>query len=256
MGGNEGELEETHTGLETPTGGSKDKVDSESPDNSLNTVENKEPEAGKPPEKKEGDPKTNLETDITEIIIVKNDKGQQEKERKEEQVNGKPDQDKVGPNDVIAEGDNRVEIIELETTKNNTGIRDTKDTQEKNNTIDSPELGKKILPTRINITQYTLYRGGGEESGKQNEKTSVKEEKTEKFSTEKTKEEREEKEKEKEVNQSFPGKRLLYKNKNEHHPLPVSLHPHFCQFLSCREMLSTSPSTLPRLPPAGARDGV
>ncbi|KAI4826203.1 hypothetical protein KUCAC02_021844 [Chaenocephalus aceratus] len=164
VGGNEGELEETHTGLETPTGGSKDKVDSESPDNSLNTVENKEPEAGKPPEKKEGDPKTNLETDITEIIIVKNDKGQQEKERKEEQVNGKPDQDKVGPNDVIAEGDNRVEIIELETTKNNTGIRDTKDTQEKNNTIDAPELGKKILPIRINITQYTLYRGGVNQS--------------------------------------------------------------------------------------------
>ncbi|XP_033997161.1 inactive serine protease PAMR1 isoform X2 [Trematomus bernacchii] len=210
VGGNEGELEETHTGVETPTGGSKDKVDSESPDNSLNTVENKEPEVGKPPEKKEGDPKTNLETDITEIIIVKNDKGQQEKERKEEQVNGKADQDKVGPNDVIAEGDNRVEIIELETTKNNTGIRDTKDTQEKNNTIDSPELGKKILPTRINITQYTLYRGGGEESGKQNEKTTVKEEKTERFSTGKTKEELEreekEKEKEKEVNQSFPEK--------------------------------------------------
>ncbi|KAK5902504.1 hypothetical protein CesoFtcFv8_007748 [Champsocephalus esox] len=204
VGGNEGELEETHTGLETPTGGRKDKVDSESPDNSLNTVENKEPEAGKPPEKKEGDPKTNLETYITEIIIVKNDKGQQEKERKVEQVNGKPDQDKVGPNDVIAEGDNRVEIIELQTTKNNTGIRDT------NNTIDYPELGKKILPTRINITQYTLYRGGGEESGKQNEKTTVKEEKTEKFSTEKTKKELEreekEKEKEKEVNQSFPEK--------------------------------------------------
>ncbi|KAK1887627.1 Inactive serine protease PAMR1 [Dissostichus eleginoides] len=64
-----------------------------------------------------------------------------------------------------AEGDNRVEIIELETTKNDTGIRDTKDTQENNNTIDSPELGKKILPTRINITQYTLYRGGEKKRG-------------------------------------------------------------------------------------------
>ncbi|KAK5867648.1 hypothetical protein PBY51_012118 [Eleginops maclovinus] len=208
-GGNEGELEERHTGLETPTGGSKDKVDSESPDNSLNTVENKVPEVGKPPEEKEGDPKTNLETDITEII-VKKDKGQQEKERKEEQVNGKRDQGKVGPNDtkmttVIAEDDNTVEIIELETTRNSTGIRDTKDTQKENNTIGSPELGKKILPTTINITQYTLYRGGSEPK-----ETTVKEDKTEKVSTEKTKEElqreRAEKEKEKEINESFPEK--------------------------------------------------
>ncbi|XP_029288979.1 inactive serine protease PAMR1 [Cottoperca gobio] len=172
-GRNEGELEERSTG------GSKDKVDSEGPDNSLNTVEKKEPEVGKPQEKKESSPETNLElekTDITEIIGIK-DKGQEEKAKKEEQVNGKRDQDKVGPNDtkmrtVIAEGENTVEVIELEMAKNNTVLRDTKDTKKDNNTLVSPE----------------------------------------KDSAEKTKEELEreenekEKEKEKEVNQSFAEK--------------------------------------------------
>ncbi|XP_068460007.1 inactive serine protease PAMR1 [Clinocottus analis] len=218
-GGNEGALEERNTGSEKPTGSSKDKVDSESPDNSLNTVEMKEPEVGKPPEKKEGSPDTNLETvhtDITEIIVIK-DKGQEEKERKEEQVNGKRDSDKAGPNDtkmrtlIIAEGDNTVEIFELEKTKNNTVVRNTKDPQKKNNTIGSPEPGRKILPTRVNITQYTMYRGGSEENGKTKEKTTIKEKQKEKDSAEKTNEELEresgDKEKEKEVNQSFTEKR-------------------------------------------------
>ncbi|XP_054475946.1 inactive serine protease PAMR1 isoform X2 [Anoplopoma fimbria] len=218
-GGNEGELVEINTWSEKPTGSSKDKVDSEGPDNSLNTVENKEPEVGKPPETKEGSPDTNLETektDITEIVVIK-DKGQEEKERKEEQVNGKRDPDKVGPNDtkmrtvIIAEGDNTVEIFELEMTKNNTVIRDTKDTQKENNTIGSPEPGKKIIPTRVNITQYTMYRAGSEENGKTKEKPTIKEDQTERDSAEKTKEELEreregkEKEKEKEDNQSFTG---------------------------------------------------
>ncbi|XP_037622677.1 inactive serine protease PAMR1 [Sebastes umbrosus] len=209
-GGNEGELEERNTGSEKPTGGSKDKVDSEGPDNSLNTVEKKEPEVGKPPERKEGSPDTNLETDITEIVVIK-DKGQEEKERKEEQVNGKKDANKVGPNDtkvrtvIIDEGENTVEIFEVEMTKNNTVIRDTKDTQRENNTIGSPDPGRKTLPSRVNITQYTMYRAGGEEKPK--EKPTTEEDKTEKGSAEKTKEELEreekEKEKEKEVNQSF-----------------------------------------------------
>lgn len=226
-GGNEGELEERNTGSEKPTGGSKDKVDSEGPDNSLNTVEEKEPEVEKPPEKKEGSPDTNLETDITEIIVIK-EKGQEEKERKEEQVNGKRDPDKVGPNDtkmrtVIAEGENTVEIFELEMTKNNTVIHDAKDAKKENNTISSPEPGRKILPSRVNITQYTMYRAGGEESGKPKEKPTIKEEEP----AEKTQEELErekEKEKEKEVNQSFNGKRLIDKNKK--HSFVVGLHPH------------------------------
>lgn len=215
---NEGEPEERNTGSEKSTGGSKDKVDAKGPDNSLNTVEKQEPEVGKPPETKEGSPDTNLETgktDITEIFVIK-DKGQEGKERKEEQVNGKRDPDKVGPNDtklrtVIAEGENTVEIFQLEKTKNHTVVYDAKDTKKENNSIGSPETDRKIIPTRVNITQYTMYRAGGEESGKPKEKTTAKG-KTEKDSAEKTKEELEreveekEKEKEKEANQSFTGK--------------------------------------------------
>ena len=225
-GRNDGEPEEGNTGSEKPSGGSNDKVDSQGPDNSLNTVEKKEPEVAKPPEKEEeGNQDTNLEigkTDVTEIVVIK-DKGQEEKERKEEQVNGKRDPDKVGPNDTklrpaITEGDNTVEIFEKEMTKNDTVTYDTKDTKKENNSIDSPEAGRKIIPTRVNITQYTMYRAGGEESGKPKEKPTIHGDNTDEDSAEKTKEELErereekEKEKEKEVNQSFTGKRLIEKN--------------------------------------------
>ncbi|KAM7002686.1 inactive serine protease PAMR1 [Tautogolabrus adspersus] len=206
---------ERNSGSEKPTGGSKDKEDSKGSDSSLNTVEKEEPEVGKPPEGKEDADLDTGKTDITDIIVIK-DKGQEEKERKEEQVNGKRDKDKVGPNDtklrtVISEGENTVEIFELEMTKNNTILLGTKDRKTDNNTIVS--MGRKIVPPRINITQYTLYRGGGEESGRAKEKPIVKEEKKEEEkSAEKTKEDLErekeerEKEKEKEINQSFNEK--------------------------------------------------
>lgn len=239
-GRSEGEPEERNTGSEKPSGGSNDKVDSQGPDNSLNTVENKEPEVAKPPEKEEeeGNQDTNLEigkTDVTEIVVIK-DKGQEEKERKEEQVNGKRDPDKVGPNDtklrpVVTEGDNTVEIFEKEMTKNNTVIYDTKDTKKENNSIDSPEAGRKIIPTRVNITQYTMYRAGGEESGKPKEKPTIHEDNTDEDSAEKTKEELErereekEKEKEKEVNQSFTGKRLI-EEKSKQTPIPLLFRVH------------------------------
>uniref|UniRef100_A0A3Q1BQG2 Inactive serine protease PAMR1 n=1 Tax=Amphiprion ocellaris TaxID=80972 RepID=A0A3Q1BQG2_AMPOC len=222
-GGNEGELEERNTGSEKPSGGTEDKVDSEGPDNSLHTVEEKkEPDVLKPPEKKEDSSETNLETektDITEIVVIK-DKGQEEKERKEEQVNGKRDPDKVGPNDtklrtVISEGENTVEIFELGMTKTNSTVTyDITDTPKENNTIGSPAPGRKIIPTRVNVTQYTMYRAV-EESGKPKEKPTKKDEK-EKQPVEKTKEELErereekekekEREKEKEINQSVSEK--------------------------------------------------
>lgn len=220
---NEDELKERNTGSEKPTGGSKDKVDSKDADNSLNTVEKKEPEVVKPPEKKEGSPDTNLDIEKTDIIeiVVKKDKGQEEKERKEEQVNGKRDPDKVGPNDtklrtVISEGENTVELFELEIMKNNTLKYDAKDKKKDNNTIGSLEPEKTVIPTRVNITQYTMYRAGGEESGKPKEKPTIKEDKTEEDSAETTMElererEEKEKEKEKEVNQSFTGKRFIKK---------------------------------------------
>lgn len=206
-GGNEGEQGERNTGSEKPTGGKKDKVDSQGPDNSLNTVEKKEPEIPKSPEKKGGSSDTNLETgktDITEIVVIK-EKGQEDSERKEKQMNGKRDPDKIGPNDtklstIISVGDNTVEIFELEMTKNNTVTYDTRGDKKENNTIGSPTPGRRIISSQVNMTQYRA------------EKPASKMDQTDKDSSEKTKvelaKEREEKEKEKEreVNQSFNGK--------------------------------------------------
>ncbi|XP_062246816.1 inactive serine protease PAMR1 [Platichthys flesus] len=235
---NEGELEERNTGSRKPTGGSQDKVDGEEPDNSLNTVEKEETEEGKPPEKNDGSPDTNLETgktDTTETVVTK-DKGQEEKERKEEQVNGKRDKDKVGPNDtkqrtVISEGDNTVEIFELEMTKNNTVTTDVKESKTENNTIASPDPGRRTIPSRVNVTQFTLYRAGGEGNGKPKEKPTVEGDKT----AEKTKEEldkEKEKEKEKEVNQSFSEKSCppLPRLHHGYHQVAQGLEPETLEF--------------------------
>lgn len=141
----------------------------------------------------------------TEVIVIK-DKGQEEKERKEEQVNGKKDPGKVGPNDtklrtVISEGDNTLEIFELGMT-NVTLKHDVKDTKVQNNTIGVDPV-KKVIPTRVNITQFTLYQStGGEGSGKPKENKTFKDEKV---STVKTSEERE-KERERAPNQSIDDK--------------------------------------------------
>nr|XP_046250762.1 inactive serine protease PAMR1 [Scatophagus argus] len=241
-GRNEEEPEESNTGSEKSTASSKDKVDSKSPDSSLNTVENKEPEVGTTPEKKQDGLDTNFEkgkTDITEIIVIK-DKGQEENERKEKQVNGKRDPDKVGPNDtklrtVKTESENTVEIFELEMTKNNTVVLDTKDTKRENNSVSSSDPGGKIIFTKVNITQY---RAGGEESGKPKEKLTTKEDKTKKVSPEKTQEESEEqreekeKEKEKEANQSFTEKGCppLPRLYHGYHQLVPGLEPETVQF--------------------------
>uniref|UniRef100_A0A8P4K5K0 Inactive serine protease PAMR1 n=1 Tax=Dicentrarchus labrax TaxID=13489 RepID=A0A8P4K5K0_DICLA len=268
-GGNEGEPEGENTGSENPTGGSKDKVDSKGSDNNLNTVEKKEPEVAKPPEKTEGSPETKLETgktDITEIVVIK-DKGQEEKERKEEQVNGKKDPDKVGPNDtklrtVIAEGENTVEIFKVEITKNDTVMYDTKDAKKENNSIGSPEPGRKIIPTRVNNTQYTMYRAGGEGSGKPKQKPTIKEDKTEKDPAEKTKEElekereQEEKEKEKEANQSFAEKGCppLPRLYHGYHRLVPGVEPETVEFF-CNHSYALSGDTRRTCQPDGTWGG-
>lgn len=139
----------------------------------------------------------------TEITVIK-DKGQEEKERKEEQVNGKKEKDKVGPNDtklrtVVTEADNTLEIFEVR-NPNVTAARDARVIQ--NNTISANSVGK-VLPTRVNVTQFTPYRSTGVEgSGRTKENKSVKDEKD---SVGKSAEERE-KEKEREVNQSIDDK--------------------------------------------------
>lgn len=139
----------------------------------------------------------------TEITVIK-DKGQEEKERKEEQVNGKKEKDKVGPNDtklrtVVTEADNTLEIFEVR-NPNVTAARDGRVIQ--NNTISANSVGK-VLPTRVNVTQFTPYRStGAEGSVRTKENKSVKDEKD---SAGKSAEERE-KEKEREVNQSIDDK--------------------------------------------------
>lgn len=233
-GRNEGELDERNTGPEKPSGGGEDNVTSKSPDNSLDyMVEEKEP---KQPERKEDTNFDKGKTDVTEIPVIK-DKGQEESERKEKQVNGKRDPDKVGPNDtklrtVISEGENTVEIPELEMTKNNTVSHDTKSTSKENNTIGSLPPGRKIIPTHVNIT---LYRA---ESGKPKEKSTTAKDEKEKDSTEKTKEEveREQKEKEKErereANQSFTEKSCppLPRLYHGYHQVVPGLEPETVEF--------------------------
>lgn len=206
-GRRDAEPEERSGGSGTATGGSRE------PDNSLNAVEPREPEPGKTSENTQGSPDTRFgsdKTDTTEISVTK-DKGQQEKERKELQVNGKRDPDKVGPNDTKlraagGEVENTVEVAE-----NNTVTVETKERQTSNNSIGSPDK-RRVVPARVNVTQYTMYRAGGEEGGGTGRKSPKKEDKKEKDPTEDRKDELEKedkaKEREKEANQSFRGETL------------------------------------------------
>lgn len=229
--------EEKDTGSEKHTGSSNDKVDTKDTDNSLNTVEKKDSEVIKPqdrteekngrPDSKEGNDgiqEIGKTTDITEIMVIK-DKRQEEKEKKEEQVDNRRDLDKVGPNDtklriISSERENTLEIFELKTTENATDTFDTNDIERRNSTTVSQDLGKPFVPSRGNSTRYTMYRAGGEETERGAEKPTIKdstestrgktgEDETGKDSDRKTKEEVEkekEKEREKEVNQSIVGK--------------------------------------------------
>lgn len=212
------EPEERNGGSGKATGGSEDRVGSREPDNSLNAVEPREPEPGKTSESTQGSRDTRFgsdKTDTTEISVTK-DKGQREKERKELQVNGKPDPDKVGPNDTKlraagGEVDNTVEAVNAEVAENNTVTAETKERQTSNNSIGSPDK-RRVVPARVNVTQYTMYRAGGEESGSTGRKSPKKEDKKEKDPTEDRKDELEKedkaKEREKEANQSFRGETL------------------------------------------------
>uniref|UniRef100_A0A3P8W6V2 Peptidase domain containing associated with muscle regeneration 1b n=1 Tax=Cynoglossus semilaevis TaxID=244447 RepID=A0A3P8W6V2_CYNSE len=222
----EGEPEERTSSSEKPTASSRDTEKGQDAENSLNTVEEKEHEGTKQPNTNTDNEdkditNTNTDTDnedkdITDPVVV--NKGQEEEERKEKQVNGKKDRDKVGPNDtkvtrVTSEAENTVEIFQIEISKNSTVSHTVKELQPENNTIGSSDTEKKSIPTKLNITQYTLYRAGGEEPERAKEKTTVKDEKTAGTNAEKAKDtgkekenEEKKKEKEKEKNQSFTEK--------------------------------------------------
>lgn len=212
--------EDKHTATEETvsegknTGGSTDQVGSRGPDDGLNTVEEMEPEVEESPKRNQGGPDVKPETNITEIHIRK-DKGQEEKLKKEEQVNGKKGPDKVGPNDtklraVVSEEENTADVFKQDTAENRTVVHDTKHTQNQNNSTGFTRRGEIDL-TRLNVTQYTLYRAGGEASRTQKEKqemTEEEEEETKKDSAEETllrEAEEKKKEEEKEANLSFTG---------------------------------------------------
>lgn len=223
-GRDEGDSGERNTGSTKPSEGRNNEVDNVDPDDNLNTVEEKEPEVTKSAEEKESASDFDPEKEKTNTTVVRKDKGQEEKERKDEQINGKRDPDKFGPNETklktaVPEGSNTVEIFELEMTKNNTATPDSRDTNKENNTVGTSVAGRKIFPTRVNVTQFTLYRAE-EETVKPKEKFINKNDETGGDSLENTaemettKEEEEEKKKEREINQSFAGKRLIEKYKH------------------------------------------
>lgn len=213
-GRHEGEPEERNSGTEKGTFGSEDRVGSKEPDNSLNTVERQEPELGKTPENTQGSRDMSFgpdKTDTTGKSMTK-DKGQQE-ERKELQVNGKRDPDKVGPNDTKlraagGEVENTVEVFNMDVTENSTVRFEAKERQKSNNSIGSLD-GRRA---RVNVTQYTMYRAGGEEGGSMARTPLKKEGKTEKDPAEERRgeleKEREGTEREEEANLSFRGERL------------------------------------------------
>lgn len=202
-GGNNGESD----GSDKTTGGSTVPVGGRGTDDGLNTVEEVERKVGEPPERNQSGHDVKAETNITEIHIRK-DKGQEEKLRKEEQVNGKKDTDKVGPNDTklrapVSEEENTADVLKQDKAENRTVAHDTKQTQKQNNSTDSTGRGEIDL-TRLNVTQYTLYRAGGAASSTQKEK----QEETKKDSAEETllrEAEEKKKEEEREANLSFTG---------------------------------------------------
>ncbi|XP_019749625.1 inactive serine protease PAMR1 isoform X1 [Hippocampus comes] len=248
--------EEKNHGREKTTSGGGDKVGNVGPDNGLDTAENKEADIVKPG-KKDDRQSSKSETATTDVVVIK-DKGQGEKERKEEQVNGKKDSGKVGPNDtklrtVVSEDINAVEISEQEMAKNNTVTDDLNDLS-KNNTTALPE--RKIIPSRVNIT---LYRAGGEEGGMPKESPTIKEDKAETSPTQKPKEpdtDRKAKEKEKDVNQSFverscpPPPRLYH----GYHVMMPGAKPETVEF-SCNHSYALSGDPLRSCQPDGTWSG-
>ncbi|XP_051915991.1 inactive serine protease PAMR1 isoform X2 [Hippocampus zosterae] len=251
--------DEKSIGREKTTSGGGDKVGNVGPDNGLDTAENKEADIVKPG-KKDDRQSSKSETATTDVVVIK-DKGQGEKERKEEQVNGKEDSGKVGPNDtklrtVVSEAINAVEISEQEMAKNNTVTDDLNDLS-KNNTAALP--GRKTIPSRLNITQYTLYRAGGDESGIPNESPTIKEDRAETSPTQKPKEpdtDRKAKEKKDDVNQSFfegscpPPPRLYH----GYHVMMPGAKPETVEF-SCNHSYALSGDPLRSCQPDGTWSG-
>ncbi|XP_020336525.2 inactive serine protease PAMR1 [Oncorhynchus kisutch] len=175
---------EKETGLEKPTGGSKDKVDSKETDDMLNTVEgDRENDLGKTTEDTDGSPDTGGDTDvlqeigktteIPEIVVVVEDKGQEKKEEKKEQPGDTSSGPNiVDPNDLKPRGDTfAIDYTEIKPRGDTfaidytvTDVFGTNDIEQGLNTTVSKDVVKSIIPTRSNNTQFTPYSSGGQET--------------------------------------------------------------------------------------------
>uniref|UniRef100_A0A8C8FXZ8 Inactive serine protease PAMR1 n=1 Tax=Oncorhynchus tshawytscha TaxID=74940 RepID=A0A8C8FXZ8_ONCTS len=175
---------EKETGLEKPTGGSKDKVDSKETDDMLNTVEgDRENDLGKTTEDTDGSPDTGGDTDvlqeigktteIPEIVVVVEDKGQEKKEEKKEQPGDTSSGPNiVDPNDLKPRGDTfAIDYTEIKPRGDTfaidytvTDVFGTNDIEQGLNTTVSKDVVKSSIPTRSNNTQFTPYSSGGQET--------------------------------------------------------------------------------------------
>lgn len=189
------------------TGGGVHQVGGRGPDDDVNTVEETQPKVVvEPPKRDPSSQDVKPEMNITETHISK-DKGQEEKLRKEEQVNGKKESDKVGPNDTklraaVSEEENTADVLKQDAAGNRTVVQNTKRTQTHNKSAGS--TGREDMDlTRLNVTQYTLYRAGGGASQTKNEEQEATEE--EQTTLRRQAEEEKKKEEERETNLSFAG---------------------------------------------------
>ncbi|XP_034032738.1 inactive serine protease PAMR1 [Thalassophryne amazonica] len=259
----EGETRLEESNAEKTSGTSKETTGTKGTDDTLNTVETKEPDLVKLQEKKEdrsnSESETGKTTDVTEVVVIK-DKGQEDKERKDKQVNGKQDPDKIGPNDtkvriVISERENTVEAFEPEMTHNDTVTYGDNDIQEDNNTIGSLETEKRVIPSTVNITQHTVDRAGGkptEETKKDTMETSVEKTKEE---AEKELEEKKD-EKKKEGNQSIIEKNcpLVPRLYHGYHQLVLGMEPRTVEFV-CNHSYALSGDARRTCQPDGSWSG-
>uniref|UniRef100_A0A4W5LNW3 Inactive serine protease PAMR1 n=1 Tax=Hucho hucho TaxID=62062 RepID=A0A4W5LNW3_9TELE len=188
---------EKETGLEKPTGDTKDKVDSKETDDIVNTVEGeRENDMGKTTADTDGSPDTRGDTDvkreigktteIPEIVVVVEDKGQEEEKKKVEPVDKIRDPNIVDPNDLKPRGDTfaidytelkprgdtfAIDYTELKPRGDTfaveytvTDVFGTNDIEQGMNTTVSKNIVKIIIPTRSNNTQFTPYSSGGQET--------------------------------------------------------------------------------------------
>ncbi|XP_064785805.1 inactive serine protease PAMR1-like isoform X2 [Oncorhynchus masou masou] len=188
---------EKEPGLDKPSGGPKDRVDSKETDDIVNTLEGeRENDLGKTIADIDVSPDTGGDTDviqeigktteIPEIVVLVEDKGQEEEKKKEDPVDKSSDPNIVDPNDLKPRGDTfaidytelkprgdtfAIDYTELKPRGDTfaveytvTDVFGTNDIEQGMNTTMSKDIVKIFIPTRNNNTQFTPYSSGGQET--------------------------------------------------------------------------------------------